>query len=70
MAKLQVGHRIMLLSMPDDPNPIPVGTAGEVTWVNPFVFDGQTQVGVHWDNGRTLMLCVPPDRYKIIGGMV
>jgi hypothetical protein len=27
--------------------------------------DAWLQVGVDWDNGRTLMLTVPPDEYEI-----
>lgn len=58
------GDRIRLVSMHDDPDPVPAGTEGTVQFCTdcslfrpPF-----TQVGVAWDNGRSLMLCIPPDR--------
>lgn len=61
------GDRVELVSMRDDPWPIPVGTHGTVIDVNdcdlgenPF-----TQISVRWDNGRKLMVCVPPDELKL-----
>jgi len=49
--------------MPNDPDPIPVGTAGTVNAVigGPF---GQIQVT--WDNGRTLALIPGMDRFAVI----
>jgi hypothetical protein len=52
--KARVGDRIELISMPEEPDPIPPGTRGTV------------QYGVKWDNGRGLSLCVPPDEFKIL----
>jgi len=46
--------------MPDDPDPIPDGTQGTVTGGN-----GE-QVWVDWDNGRSLILLVGHDRWKVI----
>jgi hypothetical protein len=66
MTTPQLGDRIRLLAMTDDPDPIPPGTTGTVaavrhqrTW---------SQVDVKWDNGRTLMLVVPPDEFEVISG--
>ena len=60
-----VGDRIRLISMKNDPDPVPEGTTGTVDYVTEAVPMGQgryyAQVGVSWDNGRTLSLCVPPD---------
>ena len=56
---LKSGDRIRLISMTDDPDPIPAGTTGTVTGVYPQ--NGWTQVDVEWDNGRSLMLSIPPD---------
>lgn len=67
MSAVQKGDRIRLVSMPDDPNPIPSGTEGTVTHVNPVPSMKFTQIGVKWDNGRTLMLAVPPDVFTVIG---
>jgi len=65
---LQSGDRIRLVSMACDPDPILVGQAGIVRRVS---YHGHgtaawQQVEVDWDNGRQLMLAVPPDTYEII----
>ena len=60
-----VGKRIRLVRM-IDPDPIPVGSEGEVTWVNQVKSMRFTQIAVKWDNGRTLMLSIPPDSYEVI----
>jgi hypothetical protein len=49
-----------------DLDPIPVGSEGEVTWVNRVPSLGFTQIAVKWDNGRTLMLSIPPDKYEVV----
>ncbi len=56
---LKSGDRIRLISMTDDPDPIPAGTTGTVAGVYPQ--NGWTQVDVDWDSGRSLMLTMPPD---------
>ena len=69
MNELSVGDRIELLEMPNDPCPVEPGTKGTIRFVNPCGHCGQkafTQFGVDWDNGRSLMLLVPPDRYRVI----
>lgn len=63
MTDLQVGDRIELVSMGDDPDPIEPGTKGTVNWIG-APFQGHDQIGVKWDDGRTLGLTVPPDRYR------
>ena len=63
--KSLVGRRIRLLQM-YDLDPIPVGAEGTVTWVNRVGSLGFTQISVKWDNGRTLMLSIPPDKYEVI----
>jgi len=67
----KTGDRVRMLYMPDDPNPIPTGTEGEVVLVNPVRLgpDGEknfTQVLVKWDNGRSLSCVVPPDQLVVI----
>lgn len=54
------GDRIELVSMDNDPNPIEPGTRGTVLGHNSF------QIHVKWDNGRTLSLAVPEDRFNIL----
>lgn len=57
--QLKPGDRIRLISMTDDPNPIPTGATGTVA--GSYLHDGWTQVDVDWDSGRSLMLTIPPD---------
>lgn len=61
---LKKGDRIRMLSMPQDPDPIPAGSLGTVVDVREH--HNWTQVDVDWDNGRTLMLTMPEDRVEII----
>ena len=58
------GARIRLLSMPSDPDPIRVGQTGTVVHVEQH--GTWQQISVDWDDGRTLMLSLPPDRIEII----
>ena len=60
--QLKVGDRVRLLSMTDDPDPIPAGTTGKVVGV--YLLSDWTQVDVDWDNGRSLMLSIPPDEVE------
>jgi hypothetical protein len=62
------GKRIRLLSMQDDPAPIPPGTLGTITDVTP-VHQGRvkwSQIHVQWDIERSLMLTVPPDEFEFV----
>lgn len=58
------GDRIRLLAKQDDPDPIPPGQEGTVVGVARQ--GGWDQINVAWDNGRTLMLVSPPDRFAIV----
>lgn len=62
------GDRIRLVSMADDPDPIPVGQTGTVKEVYPQGSgkDAWVQIDVDWDNGRSLMLVSPPDLFEIL----
>ncbi len=64
------GDRIRLIAMPDDPDPVPPDSTGTVIFVEKHDTDPRTwfQVDVNWDNGRKLMLAIPPDRIEIIAG--
>lgn len=59
------GDRIRLVSMGDDPDPIEPGAEGRVI-LEPVWFLDAWQVTVSWDNGRSLNLCMPPDRAEKI----
>lgn len=61
---MKVGDKVKLLKMDNDPNPIPIGTTGTITNINE-VSKNFTQVSVDWDNGRSLMLCLPEDQIEI-----
>ncbi len=65
---LNRGDRVELLAMPSDPDPIPVGLRGTVTAVSNHVTGSESwlQVDVAWDNGRALMLVIPPDRVRVL----
>jgi hypothetical protein len=62
--ELKIGDRIRLVSMTDDPDPIPTGALGTIVGVYPQ--RGWTQVDVNWDSGRSLMLTIPPDRIELV----
>ncbi len=64
MVQLKLGDHIRLISMPMDPDPIPVGSLGTVLRIH--AHGDWSQVEVAWDNGRTLMLTVPPDQIEIV----
>jgi hypothetical protein len=54
--------------MGNDPEPIQDGLTGTVESVSRLGCGDDTwfQIDVSWDNGRTLMLTVPPDQIAII----
>ena len=62
--QLQPGDRIRLVSMPNDPDPIPAGSLGTVRSVHEH--GDWSQVDVAWDNGRQLMLCFPGDVVTVV----
>ncbi len=74
MQSLEIGQRIRLIEMPDDPDPIPPGSEGTIMGVRDLCTptDGyysryrEAQIDVDWDSGRTLMLIYPKDRFEII----
>lgn len=55
-----VGKRIMVVSMIDEPNPIPFGVEGTVYHV------GGGVINVQWDNGRNLGLVIGVDKFQIL----
>ena len=62
---MKVGDTIELIAMPEDPDPIRVGTKGTIKHIG-REFQGIRQIDVEWENGRKLMLSVPPDQFKIV----
>ena len=66
---LRIGDRIRLIEMVDDPDPIPVGATGTVIGISHHDDDDDElwhQIDVKWDQGRTLMLTLPPDRIEVL----
>ena len=63
-ANIKAGDRVRLVSMVDDPDPIPPGATGTVARVYPH--SDWTQVDVDWDSGRSLMLSIPPDVVEVL----
>lgn len=53
------GTRLELISMDNDPRPIPPGTRGTVLGV-----DDAGQILMHWDNGRSLSLIPGEDVFR------
>lgn len=68
MREPRPGDRIELVSMHDDPDPVPVGAKGTVTLVHRVGAKSNAwlQVDIDWDNGRQLMLVVPPDEFVFV----
>jgi hypothetical protein len=61
---IRSGDRIRLISMPDDPDPIPAGSTGTIESVTEGPLG---QVHVKWDDsGRTLSLVPGVDRFEVI----
>lgn len=54
-----VGTRLELINMTDPYAPVPPGTRGTVSYV-----DDIGQIGMKWDNGRSLSLVPGEDSYR------
>jgi hypothetical protein len=65
---VEVGDRIRLLDMPNDPDPVPAGTEGVVKMVTDIGLrqKKEIQLVVKWDNGRNLSCICPPDLVEIV----
>jgi hypothetical protein len=63
-----VGKRIRLLKMGEDPDPIEALSEGVITWFCKFTENKRFcyQLSVDWDNGRSLGLVYPYDKFVII----
>lgn len=60
------GDRVRLIEMMDDPAPIEPGTKGRV-YLPSVQLGDEWVVHVKWDNGLVLNMCVPPDKFEVIG---
>lgn len=64
---LLIGKRIRLVSMTEDPDPVPSGSEGTI--IGYFVFDANKyQLSIDWDTDvkRSLCLVCPPDVYEVL----
>lgn len=59
--KYPVGTRLRLISMPQEPNPVPRGTLGTVTGI-----DDLGTIHVNWDNHSTLGIVIDVDKFEIV----
>jgi hypothetical protein len=57
---MEVGNRVKLIEMGNDPNPIEAGSEGVINHI------GGGVVNVSWDNGRSLGLVIGEDKFNII----
>lgn len=67
-APCSVGDRVRLLAPVADDYPppgLPAGLEGRVTWVGQWTNELTRQVGVAWDNGRSLIL-LDGDQFAVI----
>jgi hypothetical protein len=60
------GDDIILIEMPEDPNPIESGTSGFVMKINTVKIFNEDHLFVEWENGRKLSTIVGVDKYKVI----
>jgi hypothetical protein len=56
-----IGRRVKCISMNEDPDPIPSGTKGTITYI-----DDAGHIHVKWDNGRSLSLIPEVDTYEVL----
>ena len=63
----EVGQRIRLIEMPNDPCPIEPGSLGTVININLDPSDrARHQIGVRWDGSRSLMLVAGVDQFEVV----
>lgn len=60
------GDTVVLIEMPDDPDPIEKGTKGKIIDINSLLMFKEDHLIVHWENGRKLNLIRGIDKYNVI----
>jgi len=65
---VKIGDRVRLIHMPNYPCPIEPGAVGTVDYVDKGYGDIHfpPQIGVKWDNGRSLSLIVGVDHFEVV----
>jgi len=65
-----VGDRVRMVGlMPDDPDPIEVGTEGTVTGIGGSI-GGRVQIFVEWDTSRSLILLDTDPFVRVASGPI
>lgn len=59
---VRINDQITVVAM-DDPDPVAAGTGGTVIWICDT--PGFEQIGVDWENGRTLALIPGVDSWTV-----
>jgi hypothetical protein len=57
---MEVGNRVKLISMENDPEPIESGSEGTIRHI------GGGIINVDWDNGRHLGLVIDEDKFIVL----
>ena len=60
-----VGDRVRVVGQMDDPDPLPIGLEGTVTYVTPAGWLHQ-QYQVNWDGSRRTLMLLPHDPFVIL----
>jgi len=63
--RIEIGTRVRITGVMDDPNPLPIGTEGTVDWIGQWRDELTQQIGVAWENGSRLIL-LPGDPFEVI----
>jgi hypothetical protein len=61
----QIGDRVRITGLMNDPDPLTVGEEGTVNWLGSWDSDLTKQISVKWDSGRTLNL-LENDPFEIL----
>jgi hypothetical protein len=61
----QIGDRVRITGLMNDPDPLTVGEEGTVNWLGSWDSELTKQIGVKWDSGRTLNL-LENDPFEIL----
>lgn len=59
---LKEGDEVIMINMPEDPDPIKAGTKGVIIKVQPSL----NNIYVEWEDGRTLNLLYDVDEFTVI----
>lgn len=62
---VQLGDRIRITGMMDDPDPLPIGLEGTVSWLGQWTDELTSQIGVRWDDRRRLIL-LAHDPFEVV----